>query len=134
MRQYGRERLNEANEREVVERRHADFFLAMVEQAAPLLVGGAIVPDLVPRLAAEHDNIRAASMWAVQDASRKEIGLRFAGGLFWFWYCVGQFRENRQIVDRALALDAPCAPIYRGRALLSSGLTALAQGEYPLAL
>src|SRR4051812_35286604 len=133
VRQYGRERLNEMHEAEAVERRHADYFLAMVEQAAPFLVGGAIVPGLVTRLSTEHDNIRAASLWAVSDSSRKEIGLRFAGGLFWFWYSVGQFRENRQIVDRALALDAPCAPVYRGRALLSSGLTALAQGDYPLA-
>jgi predicted ATPase/DNA-binding SARP family transcriptional activator len=145
VRQYGRERLHDGaasnadatdhsmNEREAVERRHADFFLAMVEQAAPFLVGGAIIPGLVGRLAAEHDNIRAASMWAVSDASRKETGLRFAGGLFWFWYSVGQFRENRQLVDRALALDGPCDPVYCGRALLSSGLTALAQGEYTLA-
>jgi predicted ATPase/DNA-binding SARP family transcriptional activator len=133
VRQYGRERLAEMKELEAVERRHAEYFLATVEEAAPLLVGGAITPDLVPRLAAEHDNIRAASIWATSDASRKEIGLRFAGGLFWFWYSVGQFRENRQIVDRALALQGPCQPVYCGRALLSSGLTALAQGDYPLA-
>jgi predicted ATPase/DNA-binding SARP family transcriptional activator len=133
VRQYGRERLAETNELDAAERRHAEYFLAMVEEAAPLLVGGAVMPDLVPRLAAEHDNIRAASIWATSDASRKEIGLRFAGGLFWFWYAVGQFRENRQLVDRALALEGPCAPVYCGRALLSSGLTALAQGDYPLA-
>jgi predicted ATPase/DNA-binding SARP family transcriptional activator len=133
VRQYGRERLAEMNELEAVERRHAEYFLTIVEEAAPLLVGGAITPDLVPRLAAEHDNIRAASIWATSDASRKEIGLRFAGGLFWFWYSVGQFRENRQIVDRALALQGSCEPVYCGRALLSSGLTALAQGDYPLA-
>jgi predicted ATPase/DNA-binding SARP family transcriptional activator len=133
VRQYGRERLAEVGERDAMERRHAEHFLAMVEDAAPSMVGGANTPDIVPRLALEHDNIRAASIWAVSDTTRVEIGLRFAGGLFWFWYSVGQFRENRQIVDRALALDAPAHPVYRGRALLSSGLTALAQGDYPLA-
>jgi predicted ATPase/DNA-binding SARP family transcriptional activator len=133
VRQYGRERLDECGEREAVERRHVDYFLAMVEHAEPNLIGGANIPGLVARLVAEHDNIRAASMWAVSDPSRKEIGLRFAGALFWYWYSVGQFRENRQLVDRALALDLPCAPIPLGRALLSSGLTALAQGDYPLA-
>ncbi|HEY4304516.1 MAG TPA: BTAD domain-containing putative transcriptional regulator [Gemmatimonadaceae bacterium] len=134
VRQYGRERLTESAERDAMERRHADHFLAIVEEAMPNMVGGSGVGGVIPRLAAEHDNIRAASMWAVADVSRTELGLRFAGGLFWFWYSVGQFRENRQIVDRALALDAPAHPVHRGRALLSSGLTGLAQGDYVLAL
>ena len=36
------------------------------------------------------------------DASRAELALRFVGGLFWYWYAIGQFREARQLVDRAL--------------------------------
>src|SRR5205085_6689300 len=69
--------------------------------------------------------------WAVSDSSRAEHAYRFIGALFWLWYATGQFREARQLSDRALALDAPeLNPILRGRALLSSGLTALAQGEY----
>src|SRR5919202_3386020 len=61
------------------------------------------------------------------------MALRFASALFWFWYAMGQFREARQLVDRALALDAPADPLHRGRALVSSALTALAQGDYPVA-
>jgi len=131
VRQYGAERLDESNEREDLERRFADFYLAMMEAAAPNLVGGSNQPGLVARLSAEYDNIRAACGWAVSDASRAEHAYRFIGALFWLWYATGQFREARQLTDRALALDAPeLNPILRGRALLSSGLTALAQGEY----
>jgi predicted ATPase/DNA-binding SARP family transcriptional activator len=131
VRQYGAERLDEANEREALERRFAGHYLAMIEDAAPNLVGGSNQPGLVARLSAEYDNIRAACGWAVADPSRAELAFRFIGALFWLWYATGQFREARQLTDRALAFDAPeLNPILRGRALLSSGLTALAQGEY----
>src|SRR5262249_13852176 len=132
VRQFGIELLAAHGEREVWQNHHADYFLSMIETAPPNLVGGPNRSGLVDRLPAAYDTIRSAAMWSVSDAARAENGLRFAGALFWFWYAMGQFRENRQIVDRALALDAPVAPAIRGRALLSSGLTALAQGDYQL--
>jgi predicted ATPase len=132
VRQYGLDRLSDAGEREATERHFAHHFLSIIEAAEPNLVGGANQPGLIPALRAEHDNIRAAARWAGSDASRQEIALRFAAALFWFWYAVGQFRENRQIVDRALSHAGPTNPALRGRALLSSGLTALAQGDYAL--
>ncbi len=132
VRQYGLDRLNDAGERETTERHFAHHFLSIIEAAEPNLVGGANTPGLVTALLAEHDNIRAAAMWAASEASRREVALRFAAALFWFWYAVGQFRENRQIVDRALSHAESTTPALRGRALLSSGLTALAQGDYAL--
>jgi len=130
VRQYGVERLNESGELARIECRHAEYFLAFVESAAPNLVGGSNTPGLLARLAAEQDNLRAASAWAVADSSRTELGLRFVGALFWFWYAVGLFREARHLTDQALGLDGPSNPLFRGRALTTSALTALAQGEY----
>lgn len=133
VRQYARERLAEAGEADAFARRHAGWFLAMLEEAAPTLVGGSNAPGVLARVAAEHDNMRAAATWAVADPSRAEIALRFVGAQFWFWYALGQFRELRQLADKALAIRAEVSPEVRGRALLSSALTALAQGDYPLA-
>jgi len=133
VRQCGIEEMTRAGELQMLEQQHAEHFLAMVEAAAPNLVGGSVVPGLVARLAADHDNIRAAIAWSAADPSRADLALRFVGSLFWFWYAVGQFREARQFVDRALALDAPASPLTpltRGRALLTSAITALAQGDY----
>jgi non-specific serine/threonine protein kinase len=132
VRQYALERLVEAGELERVERRHAEFFLALVEAAAPELVGGESRPGLLTRLVAEQDNLRAATTWSVASVERAELGLRFVGAMYWYWYLTGQFREARQLVDRALALDAPAEPLFLGRALISSGLTALTQGNYAL--
>ena len=130
VRQYGRERLAEAGEEQTLDRRHAEHYLSVVETAAPNLVGGANSMDLVARLARDHDNLRSASLWSVADASRAEHALRFAGALFWYWYAVGHFREARQLTDRALEMASTTLPVHRGRALVASALTALAQGEY----
>lgn len=130
VRQYGLERLTGTGARERFELRFATYLVEMVEEVAPSLVGGSNAPPLLAGLVAERDNIRAAAAWAVADASRAELGLRFVGALFWFWYATAQFREARQLTDRALALGDGAEGRLRGRALVTSALTALAQGEH----
>ena len=130
VRQYATERIVEAGEQDAVAQRHAEHFLAMAETIAPNIVGGSNAPGLLAALVAEHDNLRAATVWSLSDPSRAELGLRFAGALYWFWYGAGHFREARQLVDRALAVEGDAFPLFRGRALVSSALTALAQGDY----
>jgi predicted ATPase/DNA-binding SARP family transcriptional activator len=132
VRQYGIERLVETGELAAMERRFAEHFLALIEEAEPTLVGGSNAPALLVQLVAEQDNLRAAAHWALADPSRAELALRFVGAMYWYWYAMGQFREARQLVNRALAMGGPTDPLFRGRALVSSALTALAQGEYPL--
>ncbi|HKP15760.1 MAG TPA: BTAD domain-containing putative transcriptional regulator [Gemmatimonadaceae bacterium] len=133
VRQYGLERLKESGERPAQEDRYVGYYLGVIENAAPNLVGGSNAPTLIAELVAEQDNLRACSCWAIGRDDRAEVALRFVGAMYWFWYALGQFREARDLTDRALALQADCAPLFRGRALVSSALTALAQGEYPLA-
>ena len=132
VRQYGVERLTEAGECGAMERRFAEHYLAMIEEAEPTLIGGSNAPALLAQLVAEQDNLRAAMHWTLADESRTRLALRFAGALYWYWYALGQFREARQLVTRALAMRGETDPVFRGRALVSSALTALAQGEYPL--
>jgi predicted ATPase/DNA-binding SARP family transcriptional activator len=130
VRQYGAERLAETGESGPVALRFAEHCLSLVEAIAPKIVGGPVEPGLIERLSDEHDNIRAAASWACEDPSRAELALRFVGGLGWFWYATGYFREARQIANRALAFDATgVAPAIVGRARLASALTAFFQGE-----
>jgi predicted ATPase/DNA-binding SARP family transcriptional activator len=130
VRQYATERANEAGERAAFEERHARWFLAMVEQAEPSLVGGSSAPDVLARLTAELDNLRSAAGWAVADPAQAEVGLRFAASLYWLWYAIGAYGEARHLTDRALVAGANGPPPLRGRALVSSALIALGQGEY----
>lgn len=130
VRQYGVERLEEANERFAVMSRFAAHYIAAVEVAAPFIVGGPAAPGLIERLRADYDNIRAAASWACDDPSRAELALRFVGGLGWFWYTQGQFRDAREFENRALAFDASgIDPLIVGRARLASALTAFFQGD-----
>jgi predicted ATPase/DNA-binding SARP family transcriptional activator len=130
VRQYGAERLEETGEASAVALRFAEHYLSIVESIAPSIVGGPIRRGLLEKLSDEHDNIRAAAAWACDDATRVELALRFVGGLGWFWYATGYFREARQIADRALALGASgVEPAIVGRAHLASALIAFFQGE-----
>ena len=132
VRQYGVERLNESGEVDTVARRYVEHFLLFVEATAPNIVGGANAPGLIAQLAAEQDNLRAASCWSVGAEERVELGLRFVGAMFWFWYAMGHFREARELSDRVLGYEMNADPRLRGRALVTSALTALAQGDYML--
>jgi predicted ATPase len=85
VRQYGYERLEVSGKAEAVRRRHAEYYLALVEEAEPeLREQGAWLESLE----AEHANFRAALGWAldpVEDAQepagaeRAELGLRLVG-------------------------------------------------------
>ena len=62
IRQYGRERLEEAGEAAQVREQHAGYYLALAEEAEPELKGDRQVTWL-ERLETEHDNLRVAMAW-----------------------------------------------------------------------
>ena len=130
VRQYGAERMKAVGEYERVSRRYVEHYLEIMEAAEPNLVGGSAPPSLMAKLVAEHDNLRAASHWAVTNADGSELGLRFVSAMYWFWYAIGQMRESRDLTLRALKRDDGSNPELRGRALVASGLAALFQGDY----
>jgi predicted ATPase/class 3 adenylate cyclase len=98
--EYAAELLAETDEAAVVARRHAEFFLALAESAAPALEGGTGVESL-DLIAAEHDNIRAALRWAI-DTGEREIGLRTASAIWRFWQQRGHMLEGRAWFDRLM--------------------------------
>jgi predicted ATPase/class 3 adenylate cyclase len=102
IREYAAERLAEEGDPEAVRARHADWFLAVVAEAAPRLMD----PDKrihLDALEREHDNLRAAIAW-VTDTGHAEIALRLCAGLWRFWQMRGFLAEGRERLDRALAL------------------------------
>ena len=56
-------------ELESLRRRHGAHFLAVAEQAEPLL-GGPVVGSWLNRLETEHDNLRAALDWSLGEHDR----------------------------------------------------------------
>ncbi|MGI8690146.1 MAG: LuxR C-terminal-related transcriptional regulator [Thermomicrobiales bacterium] len=121
VRQYARERLNASGEAEHVAQAHADWFHALAVQASPGLNSGEMAAWL-ERLEAEHDNLRAALRWFL-DQRQVESGLRIGASIYLFWYARGYLREGRGWLEAFLAL-APSA------ALSPSGMTTLLFVKY----
>jgi non-specific serine/threonine protein kinase len=104
VRQYGAQQLERAGEMAMLRDRHLAWCVALVEQAAPALLGPAQGAWLA-RLDCEHDNLRAALQWAL-DRRLSTLGLRVAGGLWMFWLRRRHQREGRHWLAALLALAA----------------------------
>ncbi len=109
LRQYGRERLEEAGAADQVHLGHARHFLALAQAGAAGL-HGRDQRRWLALLDTEHDNLRAALDWAV---SHKQVALALAlaRALGWFWYLHGPRQEAMDRLQSVLALpvDSPTA-------------------------
>src|SRR6266566_2517346 len=127
MRQFARERLEEAGEAAELGRRHAQFFLARAEAADPFLpvhAGG-----WQERLGPDVGNLRAAADWFEQDPTAVEDNLRFTAALHWLWFALGRYREARRRLETALERSGGARTRARGRALASLATYLALQGD-----
>jgi predicted ATPase/DNA-binding CsgD family transcriptional regulator len=128
VRQYARERLEESEEAEAIQRRHAEFFLALAEKAEPG-VEGAQQAVWLERLEADHDNLRATLSWSLERGKEADLGLRVAGALGQFWYLRGYPGEGRRWLEEALAKAGPASTAARASALRRLSFLAYLQGD-----
>ena len=112
--------------------RHAAYFLALAEEAAAQLRGPTRLAWL-QRLEAEHDNLRAALHWAV-DQGAIETELRLVAALARFWNDRGYWSEARRWLEGALAHSAGRLDPARVRVLIAAGDRADAQGAVAQAI
>ena len=141
--EYAREQLAAVGELVAARRAHVLYFLALAERAAPALRG----PEQrawIFRLEREHDNLRAALRWLldqlVQEGSDatavRETALRLAGALGYFWYVRGYHTEGRRWLEEALARapqresEAEVESAARTSALVAAGPLLMVQAEY----
>jgi predicted ATPase/DNA-binding SARP family transcriptional activator/DNA-binding CsgD family transcriptional regulator/Flp pilus assembly protein TadD len=126
VRQYAQEKLRGSREVAVVWRRHAEFFLALAEEAEPEL-SGPRQAEWLDRLETEHDNFRAALSWALE----REVGLgpRMAGALCRFWHTRGYLSEGRRYLETVAKSDVIPVAV-RAKALDGLGWIAEPQGDY----
>jgi predicted ATPase len=84
IRQYAGEQLDKLDELGDVQRRHARWFMALVERSEPELERDH-QDEWLDRLDREHDNIRAALAYAL-DSGDDNVALRLAAGSGTFWW------------------------------------------------
>ena len=128
IREYGKGRLEESGEAEKIRRRHAEFYLALVETAEPELRRAEQVSWLA-RLEREHDNFRTALSWLIENDT--SLGLRMAADLGRFWHVYGHYSEGREWLAKFLAAGASQAHNQApyAKALNRAGMLAAYQGD-----
>ena len=126
IREYAAERLAMSGEADELRRKHADWFLALAEEAEPHLRGDPTT--WLERLETEHDNMRSA-LDALDDHDEAELALRLAWSLQRFWMIRGHLAEGRRRMERALA-NSTDDSIERGKALSGLAVLTIMQRDY----
>jgi predicted ATPase len=127
IREFARERLAASDDPDAIGRRHAEWFLALAEEAEPFLKG-AEQASWLQRLEDEHDNLRSSLDWFF-DHGDVDAAVRLAGRLWLFWYMHGHVTEARRWMRRALDLAADEPSEGRAHLLYGAGYLACEQNE-----
>jgi predicted ATPase/DNA-binding SARP family transcriptional activator len=136
VREFAAEKLSDPD-RLSLERAHAGHYLELAEAARPYL-NSPHEHEWLNRLAAEHDNLRAALDYcatpepeSAAPAGAAVLGLRLAAAIALFWTARGHLAEGRERLARLLALPAASGPTAeRANALLELGGLELNQSDY----
>jgi len=127
IREFALEKFEESDDTELIRRAHAEYFLALAEEAEPELWGPEDAAWL-NQLEREHDNMRAALSWAI-GYEETELALRLGGALRWFWNMGGYYGEGRSWLEAALSREGWASAQARAKVLEGVGWLANQQGD-----
>ena len=123
IREYGLEALAASGEMELTRRVHAQYYLALAEEAEPELEG----PQQAmwfDRLERDLDNLRAALNGLLEPGEAREsieMALRLATALYLFWIIRHHIREGWTFLERALERSEGIAGSVRAKAFAVAG-------------
>jgi predicted ATPase/transcriptional regulator with XRE-family HTH domain len=135
IREYGLELLATTGELESDRKEHARYFLTLAEQAQLELHGPNQTAQL-ELLEQEHDNLRAALEWTLEEGAdermreRSELALQLSVALWEFWRINGYYQEGRMFLERALAQSQGEKSSLRAKALRAAADLAIWQGDH----
>jgi DNA-binding CsgD family transcriptional regulator/tetratricopeptide (TPR) repeat protein len=131
IREFGLECLAESREMEATQQAHAGYYLSLLERAWQNTFG-AEHWRWYARLEQEHDNLRAALHWSVEQEGERgvETLLRLSLALNQFWMVSGHVSEGRRWLERALARSEESVTLGRARGLISAGTLVFLQEDY----
>jgi len=132
VRQYAIELLKASGEDARLRARHAAYFADFVEAIEAELSGPAQV-GWFTRLEQEHDNIRAALSWAIEQADG-DLALRIEAVLWRYWSIRWHSATGLAVIEGTLALPGSSATRARAWALLGAGELARRILDFPRAI
>src|SRR5207244_4216411 len=107
VRQFAAERLADSGERGRLAHRHAAHYVALAQRAEPHERGPQHL-EWLDRLEADHDNLRIALGWCLENDAGSALWL--ASSLTWFWITHGYFSLGQGWLDAALAATTDETP------------------------
>jgi predicted ATPase/class 3 adenylate cyclase len=125
IRNYGRQRLEEAGELDVLHARLGAYLIALAESREP-----GHLADWLDRVEAVYDDVGATLAWSLN--SDPELGMRLAIALDVFWQLRGHASEPRRFAESILAHTLPDFSL-RPAALFLAGAFAYLQGDFAAA-
>jgi non-specific serine/threonine protein kinase len=131
IREFGLEQLTAAGEVDATRGRHAEYLVDFSEALSADLFR-ATEPELLERLAAEHDNVRAALTWLDQQGDEETL-IRLAAGLGWFWFVRGLGTEGISWLERARSPRSTAAWSIRAAALNWASVLTLPRKDHAAA-
>jgi predicted ATPase/DNA-binding SARP family transcriptional activator len=127
LRRYAAERLESSGDTGDVRRRHAEFVLALAEDAEDGL-RQSVESRWGARLHAEYGNVTAALAWSVETGS-VEVGLRIAAALARFWIERDYATDADRWLGRLLQDACGTSPALRAKASLAAWNVASVRGD-----
>jgi len=132
IREYALDCLARHTEGERLRQAHAAYYLALAQQIEPEL-DGPQQTERLEQLEWEHDNLRAAMQWALEQAEQgqpgKDFALQLGVVLRIFWTVRCYWSEGRTFLVRALASSTGSVSSVRARALWTAAGLAKKQDD-----
>ncbi|MEV7551866.1 LuxR C-terminal-related transcriptional regulator [Amycolatopsis sp. NPDC089917] len=131
LREYGAQRLADADDELAVARKHRDHYARLIGQASGTWFGPG-QDEAYERLTAAHADLREALSWSLRTPGESPVALEMAVGVIEYWLARGAAWEARDWIDRALAEMPPDAP-GRARGLAIASLCSALHADLPRA-
>ena len=127
IREFATQQLEDSGGHAEMRAAHAAYFLAVAEELGPQVT---LDESALGRLNAEHDNMRAALRWFLENEDA-ERGMRMGSALWRTWQLRGFLSEGRDWLGKFLDLEeGKEATALRAEALLAAGSLAYWQFDY----
>ena len=128
IRQYSREKLMESGESVKGWKRHLEYFLKLAEEAEPQLQRTK-QKEWSDRLEMEHDNLRTAFNWAIENDI--DSALRLAWSIRLFWVMGGHLIEGQDWATRLIQrIDRLQSTASRARAFNIASFVAIRRRDF----
>ena len=130
IREYASGLLSQSGEGDAVRRRHAEYFVVESEASRRAISEG-VSAEWLEKMEAEHDNVRAALAWSLENDP--DACVRLAAAAHPFREMRGHLTESRRSLEAALARENTASALVLAEAYLALGRVASLQGDVAVA-